>query len=286
MTPGNPTSRPAKPDIPALFRLLERFPFWRPDPESRRALQLALTELYASEEDEIEQRIGPVVDLTRRIEAPYFLRYVIKRDALRTPERYARWSRLLETERIKLAPGGTHEQRYAAIEPWFDGLGEAFIDVGCGKGYHLARLAPLYTRTIAFEARAQERARALAMLEPLGIDLCIEGAYRRQLLPPMADVLLTEVIEHVPLDAARALVSALASQGPRRLVITAPNRLFNEHYGAAGFRHPDHKWEPSPDEFKAFIHENAGPHAAHIQFKAIGDRVEGQPMCLLAVIES
>lgn len=236
--------------------------------------------------NELDAEIGKLCKLLDEAEAPYFVRYIVSRDILVAPECFAKWSKRVQGHGIELCYGGTQDQRFGAIEPYFTGEGSALVDVGCGKGFYLLRLASRYNRVIGFEAQGVERERAAKALAADGIEhVTLEGAFGKQLLPEDADVLLTEVVEHIPYPKAIELVQVISQQRPRVFVITAPNREFNTHYRIEkGFRHQDHKWEPTRAEFVEFVRAATCGHALEVRFRAVGDKVQGVPTSLMAVV--
>lgn len=236
--------------------------------------------------DQFDLAMESLVELLDPARAPYFIRYTTARDFLIDKSRFDRWSSRVQGPDIALASGGTQDQRFAAIEPHFTGEGNALVDIGCGKAFYLRRLAPRYVQSIGFEAQTTERNRASQVLATEGLDtVTLEGAFSKQLLPEYADVLLTEVVEHVPYPKAIEIVRAVSQQLPRLLVITAPNREFNSNYRLEeGFRHPDHKWEPTRAEFVRFVQQATQGFAKAIAFRSVGDRVAGISTSLMAVV--
>ena len=114
--------------------------------------------------NELDAEIGKLCKLLDEAEAPYFVRYIVSRDILVAPECFAKWSKRVQGPGIELCYGGTQDQRFGAIEPYFTGEGSALDDVGCGKGFYLLRLASRYNRVIGFEAQGVERERAAKAL--------------------------------------------------------------------------------------------------------------------------
>jgi hypothetical protein len=103
-----------------------------------------------------------------------------------------------------------------------------------------------------------------------------------------ADVLLTEVVEHMPQAEAQALVEAILKTKYRKLVITTPNKDFNQFYGMAEeeFRHSDHDWEIPLAEFGSWtcqILENSDLFGCQVY--GIGDSVNNVSVTSMAVIE-
>lgn len=70
-------------------------------------------------------------------------------------------------------------------------------------------------------------------------------------------ILMIEVIEHMPLHEAKILLTnVINNMSFTRLILTTPNREFNCNYGLKEeFRHDDHHFEFTGDEFLNFINE-------------------------------
>ena len=106
-------------------------------------------------------------------------------------------------------------------------------------------------------------------------------------------ILCVEVIEHMPYDAAFNLVYTLLGHEFERLIITTPNSEFNQFYKTLeGFRHDDHYFEFTPDEFEHFIsnvidkklmHSN-GMTRFKMTYEQVGDVVNGISMSQSYVI--
>jgi hypothetical protein len=91
-----------------------------------------------------------------------------------------------------------------------------------------------------------------------------------------ADVILSEVLEHIEKDEALKLLQALRQVEVNKLIITVPNKDFNEFYGMAEteFRHDDHKWEPTYDEWVKFLGDAAKTTGLYLtKFCKAGDVV-------------
>lgn len=90
------------------------------------------------------------------------------------------------------------------------------------------------------------------------------------------DVILTEVIEHMPTKMARKLIRKIVQHIDfATFIITTPNSEFNTFYGLEGFRHDDHDWEMSTAEFQTWLIEMIDEKIVTIEFYAIGDAVNG-----------
>jgi hypothetical protein len=99
-----------------------------------------------------------------------------------------------------------------------------------------------------------------------------------------ASIIMVEMIEHMEVDQARALVSrAIEKFGPKKVIITTPNYSFNQYFGfedGRNFRHDDHKFEFTTEEFKSFINGIIDENFYHIEFFGIGDRINGEYLSL------
>ena len=91
----------------------------------------------------------------------------------------------------------------------------------------------------------------------------------------LSDVILTEVIEHMPLEEAGNLIKSICRNiNFETLVITTPNQEFNKFYELnEELRHDDHKWEFGKEEFKSWISDIL--EEAEISYVEIGDSVDG-----------
>lgn len=93
-------------------------------------------------------------------------------------------------------------------------------------------------------------------------------------------VILTEVVEHITLQEATDLVNCILNSGVKQLVITTPNKQFNSNYFIEGFRHDDHQFEMSFNEWVTFVNtlNVAGYYVNH---KQIGDIVNTESSTIL-----
>lgn len=259
-----------------------------------RALQaqalLQFTSLAREEKAQIvpADLIKEYASMLQAGEAPYLVRYLLLRHAVRDPAVFAEVKPLLETEGIKLNPGHSQQHRQAAILPHFPG-GATFVDIGCGPASYLRILAPSYRQAIGFEADPSVQATARHALHQLGIrNVRLRGAIEAgTLLPGGAHALMTEVLEHMPRENAIELLAWLARQPAEFFVLTVPNRRFNPHYGLQDgeFRHNDHHWEPDEQEFEAMVREAFHDDWA-LTFAPVGDRVAGVASGLLCRAQS
>ncbi|HEY7483134.1 MAG TPA: 3' terminal RNA ribose 2'-O-methyltransferase Hen1 [Streptosporangiaceae bacterium] len=170
------------------------------------------------------------------------------------------------------------------------------LDLGCGSGKLLSRLLadPYFERVVG--ADVSHRAIALAHRRLRCADTSpLTGAYsRRGPIPhdglPRLEVfqgaltyaderfrgydaaVLMEVIEHVDpprLPAVERVVFGDAQ--PRVVVVTTPNVEYNVRYeGLTGLRHPDHRFEWTRPEFRAWGDRVAATYGYRIRYVPVG----------------
>jgi small RNA 2'-O-methyltransferase len=196
---------------------------------------------------------------------PYLLRYIFKVNFLRTKSLFDKYHADLELSSrgdvYCLSQGYNVDARTRYVEQHISPE-DNVLDIGCGEGAHLftlgaKRKASVYVgidtneEIIAYvhnkiEKKQLENVHAYSSLdewfssqEEYGND---ETKYT---------VLLSEVIEHMPLDALEELFTILfAHVNIHKVIITTPNKYFNLHYGLDEdeMRHEDHVQEFSKEE--------------------------------------
>lgn len=95
------------------------------------------------------------------------------------------------------------------------------------------------------------------------------------------DVLLTEVLEHVDYKHSVEIIDRVLDLKPDSFLITLPNHDFNKFYGykEGEFRHDDHLWEPTVNEFHEFhdmVSKKCGDSFI-VDKHYLGDKVKSQP---------
>lgn len=216
------------------------------------------------------------------VSAPYFVRYMFVRDAVGSFEDFRAILPALQVEGMVLNHGDTRKHRFNAIKPSLLG-GTVLVDIGCGEGFYVRGLAPKYETVIAYEQSDELRERTRARVESKGVkNVEWRGMFGPgEALPEGAHVLMTEVLEHMPLEVSAEALRWLATQPVAKMVFTVPNREFNVHYGLLeeDMRHNDHDWEPTLAEFEAFMRENLP--GWELVFTGIGDAVAGVSSSLM-----
>lgn len=244
---------------------------------------VAALQLSAAQREGLAPALGTAaleacVQVLNDVQAPYYLRYLLVRNALQDPERFAAYQARLETPDIKLHRGNSQHHRFDALERHFTG-GDVLVDIGCGKATYLKTLAKRYRRATGFDADPYARAMATQELQDAGLtNVRVFGAFdAERYVPDHAHVLMTEVLEHLPQERACELLRHLSKQNAEKMVFTVPNRDFNPHYGMTpgAFRHWDHQWEPNTQEFEDLMRTHLDSKKWSLRFEPVGDEVQG-----------
>jgi 2-polyprenyl-3-methyl-5-hydroxy-6-metoxy-1,4-benzoquinol methylase len=192
------------------------------------------------------------------------------------------------------------EQRRAAVLSVLRAAGAArVVDLGCGSGALLLMLAaePAFTEVLGVDVSARalqiaERRLRLDRLPPRrqGRVRLLQSSltYRDTRIAGYDAVVLMEVIEHVDpprLDALGRTVFGHAHPGT--VVVTTPNAEYNIRYPglpAGAMRHPDHRFEWTRAQFRAWADATAGGYGYSVRYLPVGpEDAEVGPPTQLAV---
>jgi 3' terminal RNA ribose 2'-O-methyltransferase Hen1 len=176
------------------------------------------------------------------------------------------------------------EQRLDAVLAALEASGaRRVLDLGCGSGALLRRLmANGYKKVVGVDVSVRalegatrrldletmhdaERARIELLQSPL--------TYRDRRLAGFDAAALVEVIEHLDpprLGAMEENVFAIAH--PATVIVTTPNAEYNVRWPGldGGFRHPDHRFEWTREEFVVWSEAVAGRHGYSVRHAPVG----------------
>ena len=230
------------------------------------------------------------------IDAPYFIRYEFKTHLLRGQRRFEKYQSLLENSKrypMALKSGDSVEMRMDVITSYLN-FNASVIDIGCGEGRYIWKIAPKLAHGAKYHAIDIDQ----DCLESVSHKVRVRELTNVFTYPSLDafetsdalgdsttgyDIILTEVIEHMSVPEATALVKrCLAFPKLRSLILTTPNKDFNHFYfdEEDGVRHCDHKFEFTAEEFMNWLQEFSGC----FDYLAVGDEVNGIPMSLGAVL--
>lgn len=193
------------------------------------------------------------------------------------------------------APLRLWEQRIGAVLSALRAVdAKTVIDLGCGEGKLLKPMLQdkAFHRLVGMDVswRSLETARRRLYLDQMPdaqrkrIEL-IHGSlmYRDRRLEGFDAATVIEVIEHLDLPRLAAFERVLFEHArPGTVIITTPNSEYNVRFEAlpsGQFRHKDHRFEWSREEFSAWAHGIAGRFGYSVQFLPVGpeDPVVGAP---------
>ncbi|MCR2804118.1 class I SAM-dependent methyltransferase [Paenibacillus soyae] len=222
------------------------------------------------------------------IDAPFYIRSLFARSFLTTRERFKAYQAEIErTGRyaIRLEYGGTAQQRRSFIGSRLK-FERPIVDVGCGEGFYAIPFAQKIEDTYyAIDINEElhpivQRKAAAKDIDNIALFASLDHFLEAYNGEPV-DVILTEVIEHMPEEDAAAFIRQIMTAIQfERFVITTPNADFNGYYELESFRHDDHKWEMGRAAFEEWFGrtlEAACGDGEPFRYEvvAIGDSVDG-----------
>jgi len=192
-------------------------------------------------------------------------------------------------------PMSLNEQRHGAVLAALRGSGaRTVLDLGCGEGKLLRELVAdrQFEQVVGLDVsiRSLEAAQKRLKLDRLPehkaerIKL-MHGSliYRDKRLEGFDAAALVEVIEHLDPPRLASLERVLFEFArPKTVVLTTPNREYNvtwESLPAGKFRHPDHRFEWTRNEFREWANRVAEKNGYSVRFLAVGpeDQAVGSP---------
>ena len=178
-------------------------------------------------------------------------------------------------------------QRHGAVLAALRWAGaQRVIDLGCGSGALLPALLaePAFTEVLGVDvsARALEVAARRLRLDRMPerqrarIRLLQSGlTYTDARLRGYDAAVLVEVVEHLDLDRLPALEHAVfGAAAPATVVVTTPNVEYNvrfEELAAGAFRHRDHRFEWTRQEFAAWASAVGERYGYAVRLLGVGD---------------
>ena len=254
-----------------------------------------------------EDLVKKYVRIANEVDAPYFIKYLIKIRMCRAEGIFESVKADLETSNryaIQMQHGDTHDNRIQWIknilaEPEVKGsrptwtLDRSIVDIGTGIDYrYLKILAPKLKDTgltyHAIEIDHDARERIKAGLVNRGLEDVVDiyesldefiKYHNEYLNKETFDVLCTEVLEHNEFDVAKSIIKQVTKNiNYNRFIVTVPNAAFNKFYGLDGFRHDDHKWEANDGDIAKLVGN------LNHEISPVGDIVDNIPVTIGIVI--
>jgi SAM-dependent methyltransferase len=230
------------------------------------------------------ESINKYMNSIERLDPPFFIRYMFSRHMLKGKKIFNEYKSKLEKttqyNSINMAYGDTAMQRRNEIEKLIN-FDKPIVDIGCGEGFYAIPFSQkidkfnyhaididLNLLTIVNNKAEKKEIKNITTYNRVANFL--ENYTKEEV-----DVILTEVIEHMPQnDSIELLTTIFENINFKKMVITVPNQEFNQFYliEDGKFRHNDHKWEPKENEFHEFMNKIIPNHFKY-EFIKIGDMV-------------
>lgn len=197
-----------------------------------------------------------------------------------------------DEEKIEAPLSLNRQRQEAALEALLAAAPRSVLDLGCGEGKFLQRLRDetRLERIVGMDVshRSLEKAHRRLRLENAptnGRIQLLQGSlvYSDERLAGFDAAVLLEVIEHI--DPARLSSFervVFAQTRPSTVVLTTPNRDYNRLFSslpAGRFRHPDHRFEWSRQDFGAWADGVGERYGYRVEYRPVGptDPQAGSP---------
>lgn len=221
------------------------------------------------------------------IDAPYFIVYLFNSRLINELHVFKAIKELFNEKQWELFYGNTQKQRYDQIKKFILG-GKLLNDIGCGELYYSRYFKDIYHEIFAWDADTSIQQRNSKYLTKKGINnifLKDQFTVENMKTDNETDLLITEMLEHVPKVKAIEFLQGINQKPFRKLVVTLPNKDFNQFYKLGeDFRHNDHCWEPSYQEALDMMQSIFNDKLKVV--KKIGDRINDTSVSTLFVVEN
>lgn len=219
---------------------------------------------------------------------PYFIFYLFIKRIMRSPQQFQLFKPELEKyfdHRVQFVFTDTHQSRKEFVANHLE-LDQAILDFGCGELQYFSKMKSKGHKEMywAYDEIDYEHV-VNKWIENENVKNLKWISDKEELKNFHGQVILSEVIEHNSINQAIELMTWIRDHiHYTRLIITTPDKRFNIHYELdEEFRHDDHDFELSKDEFVALIESifTTGKKTYH----GIGDTVDGiQPTSAVIII--
>ncbi|MCB0076354.1 MAG: 3' terminal RNA ribose 2'-O-methyltransferase Hen1 [Anaerolineales bacterium] len=197
-------------------------------------------------------------------------------------------------EEALVRPQRLHEQRLDRVAALIrNSEAVRVLDLGCGEGHLLERLVdePRIQALVGVDVSSrslQQAHRRLGLDRPRPESnriTLLHGSltYQDERLRGFDVAAIVEVIEHIDPSRLDSFERAIwAAARPRRILLTTPNAEYNVRFPAlpeGEFRHADHRFEWTRDQFRQWADAVASRHGYQVEIEPLGpvDEEVGAP---------
>jgi 2-polyprenyl-3-methyl-5-hydroxy-6-metoxy-1,4-benzoquinol methylase len=230
----------------------------------------------------------------------WYLRYIFKKRT-HTTKKYLH---LLNTPRIQMTCGNTTDARCEFISENLPNFNMDFLDIGCGPDLPVQRMIHRQWNDKSLSKHEYHLVDSDPKIRDRLVNrgfLCYESIHEFYDRNPDFDgcIIMTEVVEHNTEEDAARIVQYAISHHPALIFISTPNFAFNQFFISntrlkasssssetvvKQYRHDDHQWEMTFEEFQIWLSKVAADTPYDIQFMGIGDSVDGIPITSGAIL--
>lgn len=232
--------------------------------------------------------------LTNLERVPYFVHYLFIKRAVKSKAQFALVKPVLEAYlaqygiHANLTNADTQQSRLGFITEE-TGIDYPVLDIGCGEFAYYKRLVNKGMKRPYYAVDRNEQLRRLGenIMNRINMDnLLFYTDIEQVTCNETVNIIISEVIEHNTREASVALVQKALSLRFNKIIISTPNAGFNQFYFDSGFRHDDHHFEFSGEEFRLFIKDCMGHRTdAEVRYAQAGDELNGICPTQLAIIK-
>ena len=238
-----------------------------------------------------EHMVKKYVKLINVVDAPYFIRYLLKIRLIRSENKFLMVSNDLSKSSLfkyNFLYGDTHEMRIRYIKERLT-FSKSVIDIGTGEDARylkfiaaiLAEKGLMYYSIEKDEEAREEIKRTIKnrLLENVELYESLDDFIEQNntmIKTDTFEIVCTEVLEHNHQEEAKSILKKVINNIKFSLFIsTVPNKEFNTFYGLESkMRHSDHKWEISKNDFQNWVLDEIPEVKKYsYSFEGIGDSV-------------
>lgn len=232
--------------------------------------------------------------LTNLERVPYFVHYLFIKRAVKNKVQFAMVKPVLETYlaqygiKANLINEDTQRSRLGFITEEA-GIDYPVLDIGCGEFAYYKRMVNKGLEHPYYAVDRNEHLRRLGenIMNRMDRDnLFFYTDIEQVNFDETINIIISEVIEHNTREASVALIQKAMSFNFNQIIISTPNAEFNQFYFDSGFRHDDHHFEFTGEEFRLFIKDCMDNGIqAEVAYAQVGDELNGIRPTQLAIIK-